>query len=53
MKCANCKNEDERTLWDDGDTTCCSKCCHRTSVDTDVNFLKSIEFRKPILYYKD
>lgn len=34
MKCANCGNEDERTLWDEGDTVYCSKCAHRTSIET-------------------
>lgn len=32
MKCANCGNTDERTLWDDGDTIYCSVCAHRTSI---------------------
>jgi len=35
MKCANCENEDTRTLWNEDDTIYCSKCCHRTSVDTE------------------
>ena len=30
MKCANCDNTDTNTLWDEGDTIYCSKCCHRT-----------------------
>lgn len=34
MKCANCGNTDENTLWDEGDTIYCSLCAHRTSVDT-------------------
>ena len=34
MKCANCGNDDERMLWDEGDTIYCSKCCHRTSFET-------------------
>lgn len=34
MRCANCGNTDENTLWDEGDTIYCSKCAHRTSVDT-------------------
>lgn len=34
MKCANCGNEDERTLWDEGDTVYCSKCAYRTSIET-------------------
>ena len=33
-KCANCGNIDENTLWDEGDTVYCSKCCHRTSTKT-------------------
>lgn len=34
MRCANCGNTDENTLWDDGDTIYCSRCTHRTSVYT-------------------
>ena len=34
MRCANCGNTDENTLWDEGDTIYCSKCAHRTTVDT-------------------
>lgn len=30
MRCANCGNEDENTLWDEGDTIYCSRCTHRT-----------------------
>lgn len=30
MRCANCGNEDENTLWDEGDTIYCSHCSHRT-----------------------
>ena len=30
MKCANCGNENESSLWDEGDTIYCSRCCHRT-----------------------
>ena len=33
MKCANCGNEDKKTLWDEGDTIYCSKCTHRTRKD--------------------
>lgn len=33
MKCANCGNEDHKTLWDERDTIYCSKCCCRTSID--------------------
>lgn len=33
LKCANCRNTDSRTLWDEGDTIYCSKCCHRTRKD--------------------
>lgn len=32
MKCANCGNEDEKTLWDEGDTIYCSLCAHRTRI---------------------
>ena len=39
MKCANCGNEDERTLWDEGDTVYCSKCAHRTSTETSEDDL--------------
>lgn len=34
MRCANCGNTNENTLWDEGDTIYCSKCAHRTTVDT-------------------
>ena len=34
MKCANCGNEDSRTLHDEGDTFYCSLCCHRTQTAT-------------------
>lgn len=34
MKCANCGNTDENTLWDEGDTIYCSNCCHRTLKET-------------------
>ena len=34
MRCANCGNTGENTLQDKVDTTYCSKCAHRTSVDT-------------------
>lgn len=34
MRCANCGNTDENTLWDEGDTIYCSRCTHRTSVET-------------------
>ena len=34
MKCANCGNDDERILWDEGDTIYCSNCCHRTLKET-------------------
>lgn len=30
MRCVNCGNEDENTLWDEGDTIYCSRCAHRT-----------------------
>lgn len=34
LRCANCGNTDEDTLWDEGDTVYCSKCAHRTSKET-------------------
>ena len=34
MRCANCGNTDEKTLWDEGDTIYCSKCTHRTLIET-------------------
>ena len=34
MKCANCGNTDPRTLFDEGDTFYCSKCCRRTQTAT-------------------
>ena len=34
MKCANCGNDDERMLWDEGDTIYCSSCRHRTLKET-------------------
>ena len=34
LRCANCGNTDENTLHDEGDTIYCSRCCHRTRVDT-------------------
>ncbi len=34
MKCANCGNEDPNTLFDEDDTFYCSKCHHRTLVET-------------------
>ena len=30
MRCADCGNEDENTLWDEGGTIYCSRCTHRT-----------------------
>jgi hypothetical protein len=39
MKCVNCGNEDPKTLWDEGDTFYCSKCCHRTRIDTNEDDL--------------
>ena len=33
MRCANCGNEDPRTLHDDDDTIFCSICYHRTRKD--------------------
>lgn len=38
-RCANCGNTDENTLWDEGDTIYCSKCCHRTRVDDGADDL--------------
>ena len=32
MKCANCGNSDENTLFDEGDTFYCKLCYHRTRV---------------------
>ncbi len=34
MKCANCGNTDPKSLFDEGDTFYCSKCCHRTQTAT-------------------
>lgn len=34
MKCANCGNTNQSSLFDDDDTIYCSKCCHRTSKST-------------------
>ncbi len=34
MRCANCGNENPKTLFDEGDTVYCSVCCHRTQVAT-------------------
>lgn len=34
MRCANCGNSDETTLYDEGDTLYCSKCWHRTNIET-------------------
>ena len=34
MKCANCGNENPKTLFDEGDTFYCSVCCHRTQTAT-------------------
>lgn len=34
MKCANCGNDDIRTLHDEGDTFYCSLCNHRTQTAT-------------------
>lgn len=32
MKCFNCGNDDPKSMWDEGDTFYCSRCCHRTRV---------------------
>lgn len=34
MKCANCGNTNESSLWDEDDTIYCSLCHHRTSKDS-------------------
>jgi DNA-directed RNA polymerase subunit RPC12/RpoP len=34
MKCANCGNENQNTLFDEGDTFYCSLCRHRTQTAT-------------------
>lgn len=34
MKCANCGNENPKTLFDEGDTFYCSECRHRTQTAT-------------------
>lgn len=39
MKCANCGNEDPKTLWDESDTIYCSKCTHRTLVGLNIDDL--------------
>jgi|GEM_PF-2209337 len=44
MKCANCGNEDPKTLWDEGDTFYCSKCCHRTQTSTGQDDLITCPF---------
>lgn len=44
MKCANCGNTDERTLWDEGDTIYCSRCCHRTQTATGQDDLITCPF---------
>lgn len=44
MKCANCGNEDPRTLWDEGDTFYCSVCCHRTQTATGADDLITCPF---------
>jgi DNA-directed RNA polymerase subunit RPC12/RpoP len=35
MKCANCGNDDQKTLWNEGDTFYCSKCYYRTLIETN------------------
>ena len=44
MKCGNCGNEDLRTLFDEGDTFYCSKCCHRTQTATGQDDLITCPF---------
>jgi|LSQX01.1.fsa_nt_gb DNA-directed RNA polymerase subunit RPC12/RpoP len=34
MKCANCGNDNPKTLHNEGDTFYCSLCCHRTQTAT-------------------
>lgn len=34
MKCANCGNDNPKTLHDEGDTFYCLLCCHRTQTAT-------------------
>ena len=34
MKCANCGNDNPKTLFDEEDTFYCSLCCHRTQTAT-------------------
>lgn len=34
MRCANCGNDNPKTLHDEGDTFYCSLCCHRTQTAT-------------------
>jgi len=33
-RCSNCGNDDESTLYDEGDTLYCSQCGHRTLIET-------------------
>lgn len=44
MKCANCGNEDPKTLFDEGDTFYCSVCCHRTQTATGQDDLITCPF---------
>jgi hypothetical protein len=44
MRCANCGNEDPNTLFDEGDTFYCSKCCHRTQTATGQDDLITCPF---------
>ena len=44
MRCANCGNEDLRTLHDEGDTFYCSICCHRTQTATGQDDLITCPF---------
>lgn len=39
MRCANCGNADESTLWDEGDTFYCSECTHRTRYEDNEDDL--------------
>lgn len=44
MRCANCGNENPRTLHDEGDTFFCSVCCHRTQTATGQDDLITCPF---------
>ena len=44
MKCANCGNTDPKTLFDEGDTFYCRRCCHRTQTATGQDDLVTCPF---------